>query len=71
VVSFHWEVGYASSEEVPAGAAAPGVATSCEAIVGGPSLSINQAHIRIGERMGVVPDTLRGWLTQSRRCAFT
>jgi transposase-like protein len=29
-----------------------------------PSLSMNQAVKRIGERVGVVPDTLRGWVKQ-------
>ena len=37
-----------------------------EALVEDPSLSINQAVIRIGERVGVVPDTLRGWMKQKR-----
>ena len=37
-----------------------------EAMAEDPSLSINQAVIRIGERVGVVPDTLRGWLKQRR-----
>lgn len=31
-----------------------------------PSLSLNQAVKRIGERVGVVPDTLRGWTKQSQ-----
>lgn len=30
-----------------------------------PGLSVNQAVIRIGQRTGVKPDTLRGWLKQT------
>ena len=30
------------------------------------SLSMNQAVIRIGQRVGVNPDTLRGWVKQTR-----
>lgn len=30
------------------------------------SLSMNQAVIRIGQRVGVNPDTLRGWTKQAR-----
>jgi transposase len=30
-----------------------------------PSLSLNQAVQRIGPRVGVVPDTLRGWCKQA------
>lgn len=30
------------------------------------ALSVNQAVIRIGQRVGVNPDTLRGWVKQSR-----
>ncbi|HEX3706325.1 MAG TPA: transposase [Mycobacteriales bacterium] len=37
-----------------------------EAMAEDPSLSLNQAVIRIGERVGVVPDTLRGWTKQSQ-----
>ena len=36
-----------------------------EAMVEDPSLSLNQAVQRIGERVGVVPDTLRGWIKQA------
>jgi transposase-like protein len=35
-----------------------------EAMAEDASLSLNQAVIRIGERVGVVPDTLRGWVKQ-------
>lgn len=35
-----------------------------EAMAEDPSLSLNQAVKRIGERVGVVPDTLRGWCKQ-------
>lgn len=35
-----------------------------EAMAEDPSLSMNQAVKRIGERVGVVPDTLRGWTKQ-------
>ena len=35
-----------------------------EAMAEDPSLSLNQAVKRIGERVGVVPDTLRGWTKQ-------
>ena len=37
-----------------------------EAMAEDPSLSLNQAVKRIGERVGVVPDTLRGWTKQSQ-----
>lgn len=30
-----------------------------------PGLSVNQAVIRIGQRVGVNPDTLRGWCKQA------
>jgi transposase-like protein len=30
-----------------------------------PGLSLNQAVIRIGQRVGIVPDTLRGWCKQA------
>ena len=30
------------------------------------SLSMNAAVLRIGPKVGVVPDTLRGWVKQSR-----
>ena len=30
-----------------------------------PELSLNQAVVRIGQRVGVVPDTLRGWCKQA------
>jgi transposase-like protein len=30
-----------------------------------PSLSLNQAVVRIGPRVGVIPDTLRGWCKQA------
>ncbi len=30
-----------------------------------PSLSLNQAVLRIGSRVGVNPDTLRGWVKQA------
>ena len=31
-----------------------------------PELSVNQAVIRIGQRVGVNPDTLRGWVKQAQ-----
>jgi transposase len=31
-----------------------------------PALSLNQAVLRIGPRVGVNPDTLRGWFKQSQ-----
>ena len=31
-----------------------------------PELSLSQAVLRIGPRVGVVPDTLRGWVNQAR-----
>lgn len=31
-----------------------------------PSLSLNQVVVRIGHRVGVYPDTLRGWVKQAR-----
>lgn len=31
----------------------------------GPELSLNQAVLRIGPRVGVNPDTLRGWVKQA------
>ena len=37
-----------------------------EAMAEDPSLSLNQAVRRIGERVGVVPDTLRGWTRQKQ-----
>jgi len=37
-----------------------------EAMAEEPSLSLNQAVHRVGERVGVVPDTLRGWIKQHR-----
>lgn len=36
-----------------------------EAMVEDPSLSLNAAVKRIGPRVGVVPDTLRGWIKQA------
>ncbi len=37
-----------------------------EAMVEDRSLSLNAAVGRIGPRVGVVPDTLRGWVKQTR-----
>ena len=37
-----------------------------EAMAEDPDLSMNQAVHRIGGRVGVVPDTLRGWVKQAR-----
>ncbi|MEZ5159228.1 MAG: transposase, partial [Candidatus Nanopelagicales bacterium] len=37
-----------------------------EAMAEDPDLSMNQAVHRIGDRVGVVPDTLRGWVKQAR-----
>jgi transposase len=37
-----------------------------EAMAEDPGLSLNQAVLRIGPRVGVVPDTLRGWIKQAR-----
>ena len=37
-----------------------------EAMAEDPDLSMNQAVHRIGDRIGVVPDTLRGWVKQAR-----
>lgn len=37
-----------------------------EALREDPSLSMNRAVIRIGQRVGVNPDTLRGWVKQAR-----
>ena len=31
-----------------------------------PELSLNAAVVRVGGRLGIVPDTLRGWTKQSR-----
>ncbi|RLP56632.1 hypothetical protein D9R06_13160 [Kocuria marina subsp. indica] len=31
-----------------------------------PELSVNQAVIRMGQRVGVNPDTLRGWVKQAQ-----
>ena len=31
-----------------------------------PSLSLNAAVKRVGPRVGIVPDTLRGWIKQAR-----
>jgi transposase-like protein len=31
-----------------------------------PGLSLHQAVLRIGPRVGIVPDTLRGWVRQDR-----
>jgi transposase-like protein len=36
-----------------------------EAMVEDPSLSLNAAVKRSGPRVGVVPDTLRGWVKQA------
>lgn len=36
-----------------------------EAMVEDPGLSLNAAVKRIGPRVGVVPDTLRGWVKQA------
>ena len=36
-----------------------------EAMVEDPTLSLNSAVKRVGERVGVVPDTLRGWIKQT------
>ena len=36
-----------------------------EAMAEDPSLSLNAAVKRIGPRVGVVPDTLRGWVKQA------
>ena len=37
-----------------------------EAMAEDPDLSLNQAVHRVGVRVGVVPDTLRGWVKQAR-----
>lgn len=37
-----------------------------EAMAEDPGLSVNQAVHRVGTRVGVVPDTLRGWVKQAR-----
>ena len=37
-----------------------------EAMAEDPDLSMNQAVHRVGPRVGVVPDTLRGWVKQAR-----
>lgn len=37
-----------------------------EAMAAEPDLSLNAAVLRIGPRVGVVPDTLRGWCKQHR-----
>jgi transposase len=37
-----------------------------EARLEDPGLSLNQAVFRIGPRVGVVPDTLRGWMRQEQ-----
>lgn len=37
-----------------------------EAMAEDPELSLNAAVLRIGPRVGVVPDTLRGWAKQVR-----
>jgi transposase len=37
-----------------------------EAMSEDPELSLNAAVHRIGPRVGVVPDTLRGWMKQAR-----
>jgi len=37
-----------------------------EAMAEDPSLSLHQAVHRIGQRVGIVPDTLRGWVKQHR-----
>ena len=37
-----------------------------EAMAEDPSLSLNAAVQRVGGRVGVVPDTLRGWAKQHR-----
>jgi transposase-like protein len=37
-----------------------------EAMAEDPELSLNAAVIRIGPRVGVVPDTLRGWMKRAR-----
>ena len=36
-----------------------------EAMAEDPGLSLNAAVIRIGPKVGVVPDTLRGWIKRS------
>ena len=38
---------------------------SSEALAEDPSLSLNAAVKRIGPRVGIVPDTLRGWIKQA------
>ena len=37
-----------------------------EAMAEDPNLSLNGAVLRIGPRVGVAPDTLRGWAKQAR-----
>ena len=37
-----------------------------EAMAEDPQLSLNAAVTRIGSRLGIVPDTLRGWAKQAR-----
>ena len=37
-----------------------------EAMAEDPGLSLNGAVVRIGPRVGVVPDTLRGWIESPR-----
>lgn len=37
-----------------------------EAMAEDPGLSLNAAVKRVGPRVGIVPDTLRGWIKQAR-----
>lgn len=37
-----------------------------EACLEDPGLSLHQAVLRIGPRVGIVPDTLRGWVRQGQ-----
>jgi hypothetical protein len=53
--------GCASTEEYPQELRDRSIRVA-EAIAEDPSLTLNQAVRRIGERVGVVPDTLRGWV---------
>jgi transposase len=56
--------GYAGTEEVSAVVAGAGDAAPSGERKGDLGLALNAAAVRVGQRTGVNPDTLRGWMKQ-------
>ena len=58
--------GMASGRRYPQELRERAVRMVLEARAEDPGLSLNQAVLRIGPRVGIVPDTLRGWIRQDQ-----